>query len=154
VVAGPPPACDLDAERALIDALLEAISGGVVRSAHDCSDGGLAVALVECCIMNREEQYGVRVDLSHWPEIPTRALLFGEGQGRVVVSTAMPDTVASIAQKHGVAARLIGHVGSVGDAVQITTVSGRISASIARLDDIYHETLPRIMSTPVGTSVQ
>jgi phosphoribosylformylglycinamidine synthase len=152
VVAGPPPACDLSAERALIDALLEGIQGGVVRSAHDCSDGGLAVALAECCIMNREEQFGARIDLSHWGEIPDRALLFGEAQGRVVVSTSLPDTVISIAQKHGVPARLIGHVGAIGDAVQITTATSRIAAPIARLDDLYHETLPRIMSTPVGTS--
>jgi phosphoribosylformylglycinamidine synthase II len=154
IVAGPPPACNLDAERALIDALLESIQGGVIRSAHDCSDGGLAVALAECCIMNRESQVGARIDLSHWREIPTRALLFGEAQGRVVVSTAMPDTVAGIAKKHGVPARLIGHVGSAGDAVQITTASGRITATLAQLDEVYHETLPRIMSTPVGTSIQ
>jgi phosphoribosylformylglycinamidine synthase II len=154
VVAGPPPACDLEAERALIDALLEAIEGGVIRSAHDCSDGGLAVALAECCIMNRDDQRGARVDLTHWRQIPVRALLFGEAQGRIVVSTAMPDTVASIAHKHGVPARVIGQVGSAGDAVQITTAAGRIAASLAQLDDVYHETLPRIMSTPVGTSIQ
>jgi phosphoribosylformylglycinamidine synthase len=154
VVAGQPPACDLDAERSLIDALLEAIQRGVIRSAHDCSDGGLAVALAECCIMNREEQHGARIDLSHWRELPVRALLFGEAQGRVVVSTSMPDTVASIAQKHGVPARVIGHVGSASDAVQITTAGGRIAASLARLDEAYHETLPRIMSTPIGTSIQ
>jgi phosphoribosylformylglycinamidine synthase len=153
IVAGPPPACDLEGERALIDAVLEAIEGGVIRSAHDCSDGGLAVALAECCIMNREEQHGARIDLSHWRELPARAVLFGEAQGRVVVSTSMPDTVASIAKKHGVAARVIGHVGAVGEPVQITTAAGRIAASLARLDEVYHETLPQIMSTPVGTSI-
>jgi phosphoribosylformylglycinamidine synthase II len=153
IVAGPPPACDLEGERALIDTVLEAIQGGVIRSAHDCSDGGLAVALVECCIMNREEQHGARIDLSHWRELPARAVLFGEAQGRIVVSTSMPDTVASIAKKHGVPARAIGHVGAVGDPVQITTAGGRISASLASLDEVYHETLPRIMSTPVGTSI-
>ena len=152
MVAGPPPKCDLDAERALIDALLEAIEGGVVRSAHDCSDGGLAVALAECCVMNREEQFGARIDLSHWPEVPVRALLFGEAQARVVVSTPMPDTVARIAQKYGVPARVIGHVGSVGDALQITTAAGASSASLSKLDDVYHETLPTIMSTPVATN--
>jgi phosphoribosylformylglycinamidine synthase len=154
VVAGPPPACDLDAERALIDALLEAIQSGAVRSAHDCSDGGLAVALAECCIMNREDQHGARVDLSHWRGLSDRALLFGEAQGRVVVSTPTPDVVVGIAQKHGVPARVIGEVGSARDIVQITTASGRIAASLAQLDDVYHETLPRIMSTPVGASIQ
>jgi hypothetical protein len=65
----------------------------------------------------------------------------------------MPDTVASVANKHGVPARVIGHVGAVGDPVQITTAAGRIAASLARLDEVYHETLPQIMSTPVGTSI-
>jgi phosphoribosylformylglycinamidine synthase subunit PurL len=152
VVGGAPPVCDLDAERALIDALLEAIQGGLVHSAHDCSDGGLAVALAECCVMNREAQLGARIDLSHWRELPTRALLFGEAQGRVVVSTSMPDTVATIARKHRVPARVIGSVGAVGDPVQITTSTGRINAPLEKLDEAYHETISRIMSTPVGAS--
>jgi phosphoribosylformylglycinamidine synthase II len=152
VAAGPPPACDLGAERALIDALLEAIQGGVIHSAHDCSDGGLAVALAECCIMNREEEHGARIDLSHWPEISTRALLFGEAQARVVVSTSMPDTVATIARKHHVPARVIGSVGAVGDPLQITTSKERISTPLAKLDNAYHETLTKIMSTPVASS--
>ncbi len=153
VVGGAPPACDLDAERALIDALLEAIQGGLIHSAHDCSDGGLAVALAECCVMNREVQLGARIDLSHWREIPTRALLFGEAQGRVVVSTSMPDTVATIARKHRVPARVIGSVGAVGDPVQITTSSGRINTPLATLDEAYHETISRIMSTPVAGNI-
>src|SRR6185437_6701952 len=61
LVAGAPPACRPDEERALIDAVLEAIEGGVVDSAHDCSDGGLAVALAECCIMHRSMQLGATV---------------------------------------------------------------------------------------------
>jgi phosphoribosylformylglycinamidine synthase len=89
----------------LIDALLDAIQAGVVRSAHDCSDGGLAVALAECCIMDRGEQFGATVDLTHWKELPARALLFGEAQGRVIVSTSMPETVLSVARTHGADAR-------------------------------------------------
>jgi phosphoribosylformylglycinamidine synthase II len=150
VVAGAPPACDLDMERATIDALLEAIQGGTVRSAHDCSDGGLAVALAECCVMNRGEQRGARVDVSVWRELPTRALLFGEAQARIVVSTPMPDTVLTIAKQHGVPARVIGQVGGSSDPLQITVADGRVSVTLARLDDAYHESLPRIMSTPAG----
>src|ERR1041384_1168195 len=98
-VAGSPPACDLEAERALIEALLEGITGGVVASAHDCSDGGLAVALAECCVMDRAAQFGATLDLSRWKELPLRSLLFGETQGRAIVSTKMPDTMLSIAAK-------------------------------------------------------
>ncbi|MDB4876116.1 MAG: Phosphoribosylformylglycinamidine synthase 2 [Gemmatimonadetes bacterium] len=146
MVAGPPPACDLDGERALIDALVEAIQGGVVRSAHDCSDGGLAVALAECCIMDRGAQRGATVDLKHWRELPARALLFGEAQGRVVISTNMPDTVLSIAKNHGVPGRIIGQVGALDAPLHITTVANELSAPLAKLDEAYHEAIPRIMS--------
>ena len=145
-VAGAPPACDLDGERALVDALLEAIRGGVVRSAHDCSDGGLAVALAECCIMDRGAQLGATVDLRHWPELSTRALLFGEAQGRVVVSTPMPDTVLSIAGKLGVPGRIIGRVGAVGAPLHITMAAAELNGPLPKLDDAYHETISRIMS--------
>ncbi len=60
LVAGAPPRCDLEKERVLIEALLESITAGTVRSAHDCSDGGLAVALAECAIMNRARTCGAR----------------------------------------------------------------------------------------------
>src|SRR5437773_6664253 len=80
VVVGRPPQCDLKKERALIDALLEAITSGAVTSAHDCSDGGLAVALAECAVMHRARPMGADVDLSAWSTMPTRSLLFGETQ--------------------------------------------------------------------------
>ena len=76
--------------------------------------------------------------------------LMFECQGRVVVSTSMPDTVATIARKHRVPARVIGSVGAAGDPLQITTSSSAFSMSLETIDNAYHETLPRIMSTPVG----
>src|SRR5262249_1627586 len=88
VVAGSPPSCTVDDERELIGALLEAIERGVIRSAHDCSDGGLAVAIVECCIMDRADQRGAIVDVSHWPAIPDRAVLYREAQARRRVAHA------------------------------------------------------------------
>ncbi|MEP6493030.1 MAG: phosphoribosylformylglycinamidine synthase subunit PurL, partial [bacterium] len=152
IVAGSPPDCDLDGERALIDAVLDAIAAGVVRSAHDCSDGGLAVALAECCMMDRRGQYGATIDLSTWGKLPDRALLFGEAQGRVVVSTSMPDTVVAIAAKHGVPATTIGRVGSLGAPLQISTAKGKLVASIQKLDEAYHEAIPRIMSQAAPAS--
>jgi phosphoribosylformylglycinamidine synthase II len=151
-VAGPPPSCDLDGERALVEALLEAIQGGVVRSAHDCADGGLAVALAECCTMDREAQRGATVDLAHWRDIPARALLFGEAQGRVVISSTMPDTVLSIARKHGVPGRIVGQVGALGAPLHITTGTAELTAALAALDEAYHEAIPRIMSQAAATS--
>jgi phosphoribosylformylglycinamidine synthase len=145
-VGGAPPAVDLDAERSLIDALLEGIRGGVVRSAHDCADGGLAVALAECCIMDREAQRGATINLEHWRELPDRALLYGEAQGRAIVSTDMPDTVLGIAKSHGVPARIIGRVGALGAPLHITTAGAELIAPLARLDEAYHEAIPRLMA--------
>jgi phosphoribosylformylglycinamidine synthase II len=146
VVAGSVPSLDLRAERALIDVLLESIAAGLVRSAHDCSEGGLAVALAECCIMNRELERGASVDLSAWAALPERSLLFGEAQGRVIVTTSMPDTLLRVAGNRDVPARVIGQVGAVGAPLQITTGRSRIVAPLARLDEAYYEAIPRLMS--------
>ncbi|MFS8087296.1 MAG: phosphoribosylformylglycinamidine synthase subunit PurL, partial [Acidobacteriota bacterium] len=110
VVAGAPPACDLPSERAAIDALLECIHADHVSSAHDCSDGGLAVALAECCIADRNHLLGADVKLEPPPGVSTRAGLFGEAQGRYVISTSNLDAVLSIARSHGVPANSIGSV--------------------------------------------
>jgi phosphoribosylformylglycinamidine synthase len=152
VVAGSPPPCDLDAERALIALLLEACQGGVARSAHDVADGGLAVALAECCIMDRGARHGAAIDLTPWSELPTRALLFGEAQARAIVTTTMPDTLLGLARKHGVPARVIGQVGTGAEPLQIKTAAGTISVDLARLDDAYHEAIPKIMNQSALTT--
>jgi len=145
IVAGAPPACDLAKERALIEALLDAISMGAVHSAHDCSDGGLAVALAECAIMNRLRPMGAEIDLSTWSSLPLRALLFGEAQGRVVVSTADASAVLAAAKRHGVPAHRIGWVRE-SDSLQIRVASSVITAPLTPLIDAYHESIPRRMS--------
>ncbi len=160
IVAGAPPACDLETERRLIDALLDPIAGGAVRSAHDCSDGGLAVALAECAIMDREHPFAARVDLAAWIGLPLRALLFGEAQGRVIVSTGDPDRVLEVARRHGVPARSIGIVHD-GPNLEITAGDRQLTVPLARLADAYFESIPRIMSraasavsdSPVTTAV-
>src|SRR3970040_2490277 len=123
VVAGSPPACDLQAERRLIEALLEALADGTVASAHDCSDGGLAVALAECCVMNEDAPRGATVDLGKWSALQLRALFFGEAHGRVIVSTPDPAAVLAIAGRHGVPGAEIGTVGGV-DGSLVFTVGG------------------------------
>jgi phosphoribosylformylglycinamidine synthase len=146
VVAGRPPRCDLAGERALTDALLEAIRGGAVRSAHDCADGGLAVALAECVMMDRAHQTSATIDLSSWSALPRRALLFGEAQGRVIVSTSDAAAVHAAAARHGVKATTIGKVTSAASPLTIELGGSRIRSSVAPLAEAYHEAIPRIMS--------
>jgi phosphoribosylformylglycinamidine synthase len=142
---GEPPVCDPSRERALIEALLESIRSGVVRSAHDCSDGGLAVALAECAMADRERMFGFTVDLSVWATLPHRALLFGEAHARVVVSTADSAAIVGIAQRHGVPARVIGKVTTADVGAQFTISDDTFSAPIAWLAKAFHESIPLAM---------
>jgi phosphoribosylformylglycinamidine synthase II len=144
LVAGAPPRCNLAGEKALIETLLSAIRAGAVRSAHDCADGGLAVALAECCMMERGQPTGAMVDLSAWKSLPERALLFGEAQGRVVVSTPDAEALLATATRHGVRASVIGTVRDNGS-LDITIGARHIVAPVARLTDAWHEAIPRIM---------
>jgi phosphoribosylformylglycinamidine synthase subunit PurL len=142
---GEPPICDPSRERALIEALLESIRSGAVRSAHDCSDGGLAVALAECAMADRERMFGFAVDLSAWATLPHRALLFGEAHARVIVSTADADAIVQIAQRHGVPARVIGTVTTTDGGAQFTISDDTFSAPIAWLAKAFHEAIPLAM---------
>ena len=145
VTAGAPPACDLARERALIDALLEAIAAGHVTNAHDCSEGGLAVALAECCVGDRDAMHGAEVDLGAWQALPLRALLFGEAQGRVVLGTPAPDAVIAIARRHGVPAARIGTVRAAPE-LAVAVGARRIAAPLDRLARAFHDAIPRMMS--------
>ncbi|MDF1501518.1 phosphoribosylformylglycinamidine synthase subunit PurL [Roseisolibacter sp. H3M3-2] len=152
LAAGAPPRVDLDAERRLIDALLDAIAGGHVASAHDCSDGGLAVALAECAVGDEERWLGADVDLSAWDALPRRALLFGEAQGRVVVSTAAPDAVVATAARLAYAARVVGAVAADAHGVPVTAAGGRFTAALAALADADGGAIPRLMERAASAS--
>jgi phosphoribosylformylglycinamidine synthase len=145
-VAGYPPSCEPDTERRLIDALLEAIGGGHVSSAHDCSEGGLAVTLAECCMIDPDSPFGAFIDLSAWSQLPRRALLFGEAQARVVVSTSDKDAVLAVAQRRGVPARVIGVVGRPEDVFALRIGDREWRMPLARLSDAYFGAIPAMMS--------
>jgi phosphoribosylformylglycinamidine synthase II len=148
IVAGQPPRCDLEAERAAIEALLEAIASGAVSSAHDCSDGGLAVALAESCIANPDFQTGVDVDATRVTGIPIRSVLFGETQARYVLSSATPELVEQIMQRHGVPVARIGVVTERSRGLTIRCDGRTLESDIDSLSDAWHNAIPRIMSAP------
>ncbi|HKS05225.1 MAG TPA: phosphoribosylformylglycinamidine synthase subunit PurL [Gemmatimonadaceae bacterium] len=151
-VAGAPPRCDLARERAVIETLLAAIKAGHVRSAHDVSDGGLAVALAECALGDEERQFGLTVDLSAWAHLSARALLFGEAQARVVVSTESPDAVLALAAHWGVPARRIGTVTPADDGITMRLGTREMRAPASRLARAYHESIPARMRAPAPAS--
>ena len=146
VVAGAPPACDLQAEKRLVDLLVSCAADGLTVSAHDCSDGGLAVALAECCIMDRDAFAGATVDLSRWSALPLRALLFGEAQGRVVVTTQDAAAVIGRATAHGVPAAVVGRVETERASLRLTVGARTIDAPLSRLAAAWHDAIPAIMT--------
>ncbi|HEY8483866.1 MAG TPA: phosphoribosylformylglycinamidine synthase subunit PurL [Longimicrobiales bacterium] len=155
-VAGDAPAVDLDAEKALQEAMLELAQKGLVRSAHDCSEGGLAVCLAECAIADPERLLGAEVELDD--DLAVAALLFGEAQGRIVVSCVPErvEEVLEVARRHGVPARRIGRVGEVGGRFVVRTASGAtIDAAASELAEVYYTAIPRFMEQhPATVEVQ
>ncbi|HXX64234.1 MAG TPA: phosphoribosylformylglycinamidine synthase subunit PurL [Bacteroidota bacterium] len=118
LTSGDAPELNLDDEKKLYEVLIEAAEKSLLQSAHDCSEGGLAVALAECCIVTEGRKVGAQVDL---PADGMRQdfVLFGEDQSRAVVSArpANGHKILEIARRRGIAAAVIGRVG--GDALAI-----------------------------------
>jgi len=148
VVAGAPPEVDLLAERRLQQAVLTMIQAGRIESAHDCADGGLACTLAESCLGDGTGGFGVDVKLDD--PLPPVSVLFGEAQGRVVVSCATDDAdaVLATARDHGVTAQRIGTVGAAGGALRIEAADATLHADAAAMSDAYFGAIPRIMDAP------
>ena len=138
-VVGEPVGIDLDAEVALQQAMMELSAAHVLRSAHDVSDGGLAVCLAESCISG-----GIGATL-RLPEsdVPAAAALLAEEPSRIVVSIAVEhrDAVKSICAKHGVPFTALGAVG--GDRL---VVEGCLDVGVADLAEAHRNALDPIVS--------
>jgi len=146
IVAGAPPAIDLPAEKRLIDCLVTLAQAGTLQSAHDISDGGLAVTLAESCFAANELGAHINVD----GETPAEHALFGERGARAVVS-ARPEQVAAIlvtARQYQVGARPIGKV--TRDNTLRIEYKGRavIAASVPALRDVWDHSLERNLKIP------
>jgi phosphoribosylformylglycinamidine synthase subunit PurL len=117
---GVPPALDLRRERALQWLLAEAVAAGLLQSAQDCSDGGVAVALAECAF----ETGGIGAEVDLPAAGSPIATLFGESASRAMVSAtpAASERLIELARELGVPARLIGKTG--GSRLRIT-IDGR-----------------------------
>jgi phosphoribosylformylglycinamidine synthase len=138
---GRAPALDLDAEARLQKLVLGLARARLLRSAHDVSDGGLAVCLAECCTV-AQERYGARIQLASPPALAAQAsgkvealaTLFGEAPSRIVVSSsaAAVDRVLQLAAAAGVPAMRIGETG--GDVLAISASPlGSLSVPVAEL---------------------
>ena len=101
---GLPPALDMDYEKRVQQAIREIVAAGLAESAHDLSDGGLAVALAEASFGPAAIGARIAIPAGTRPDF----LLFHEGPSRILISTAQPDDVMKIAAKYKVEAAEIG----------------------------------------------
>jgi phosphoribosylformylglycinamidine synthase subunit PurL len=132
LVRGVPPAIDLEAERALQELLVTLANERLIRSAHDCADGGLAVAVAECCFDTDEIGADIALEVhevSPDPAVNRVAALFGESATRVVLSAAEGDVsqILMRATASGVPARVVGRTG--GNLLRIG-VNGNIAVDL------------------------
>ncbi len=150
-VGGRPAPVDLDAERRLQLFLVSAARGELLRSAHDCSEGGLAVTLAEAAIGGpyATASLGATLDLAGYAEgLPLDGLLFGEDGARAVVSCA-PDAVAgllTLAAERGVPAFRAGAVGAPDGRLELEAGGKPLGWDTRALRRIYFEAIPRRMA--------
>ncbi len=147
VEAGRPPSLDLGREKAVQATVRRAVREGLLASAHDCSDGGLAVALAECCMMAEPPPGGgappwigaaVRVPFPARKDL----VLFGEDASRVVVSLSHRDLgrLEAIAREEGAPLVQLGAVG--GDRLEIQAA---LSVPVADLARAWRGAIPRLL---------
>src|SRR6266508_1029865 len=142
---GPPPCVDLDLEINMQKVVRDLIRAGLVKSAHDCSEGGLAVALAACCF-NPEKLFGVEIGLIAG-DTPATRLLFNESQSRIVISVA-PENLQktiSIFQEEQIPFQQLGRVG--GNQLRIRVGSEEFSWLIADLHDDWWNAIRRAVES-------
>jgi phosphoribosylformylglycinamidine synthase len=141
---------DLAEERRLVDYLVAGAERGLFHSAHDCSQGGLGVALAEIAMGGAYEEtgFGLEIDLTAYGlRLTADELLFSESHGRAVITCA-PEraaAVAALAQELGVAAQTIGTVGERGGALRVRLRDATVEHPVDRLRQVYFTALPRRM---------
>ena len=148
---GLPPRVDLEAAQTLHATLLGLIYTGSVKSAHDCSEGGLAVCVAESCITQQIARetprlIGATVDLSAFTDTRLDALLFGETQSRVIITCKPLDATKVIerAKLMGVPAARVGTVG--GEVLTVKTAGGEFTAPVSELHDAWWNAIARAMA--------
>jgi phosphoribosylformylglycinamidine synthase subunit PurL len=153
---GPPPHIDLAHEINIQNAVRDLIRAGLIKSAHDCSEGGLAVALAECCF-NPDNLLGAHVDLNNCrgsragctgdTPATTDEVLFNESQSRIVISVApenLGKTMLTLRER-GIPVRHLGQVG--GDELSIRVEEETLCWPIADLYDDWWNAIRRAVES-------
>jgi phosphoribosylformylglycinamidine synthase len=152
MVKGQPPRLDLDRERKLIGLVTRAAASGLLRSAHDCSEGGIAVTLAECAFDTGG--VGLTVDLPRascataFSPADVTATLFGESASQIVVSVRPDDrvTLIQMAADAGVPAQLVGRTGGS----RLTMLVGgqpAVDCGVAEAEQIWSRAVERYFAS-------
>jgi len=141
LVTGNCPEINLEVEKKTQQTVLQAIRNGWIKSAHDVSDGGLAVALAECCIVNEEHPIGATVQTNQNNLLP-EYFLFSESQSRFLLSidAAYQEEVETLFKESSIDISSIGRIG--GDSLKI---NDWIDLPLQTLQHIYYQTIPELM---------
>jgi phosphoribosylformylglycinamidine synthase II len=141
-VWGLPPELDMDYEKRVQAAMREIAAAALAESAHDLSDGGLAVAAAECSF--GPAGVGARLDLD--ADMRPEYLLFHEGPSRILLSTAQPEQVQAIAARHGVEAPRIGDTIEEGLVIR-SRGTVHVDLNVERLKRLWSDALEKALRT-------
>ncbi len=141
---GPLPEFSLEKEKQVQDAVATAIRAGIIQSAHDCSEGGLAVALAECCISG-EHHLGAQIDLLK-PSGRFDDLLFNEAPSRVIVSisSGKEKVLEKICKSVGVELYRLGRVGGLNLTIKVKGKT-KLSVPVTRLHKVWHHSIAKAL---------
>ena len=141
-VAGYSPKLNLPVEKLLHDSVLSLIKSKLIKSAHDVSEGGIAVCLAECCIMNEEKIIGAKVD------VPVKSRkdfsLFSESQSRIVVSVSQ-DKKTEFEEVLKKLKQPFTKIGTTGGST--LEINEEIEIELTNIVDTYYKTISRIMGS-------
>ena len=141
-VAGDSPQLNLEAEKKMQDNLLSLIGKGLIKSAHDISEGGIICAIAECCIMDEENLIGAEINI--FVKSRNDFSFFSESQSRVIVSVneQSKDEFEQTLKSKDQAYYLLGRTGGTK-----LNVNNLIQVDINKLADLYFNTISDIMNS-------
>jgi phosphoribosylformylglycinamidine synthase subunit PurL len=140
--AGRPPRLDIERELAVQNAVRDLIRAGLVRSAHDCSEGGLAVAIAESCF-NPERLLGAKIEIDSGAQREAATALFNESQSRIVISCGSADAEKVLA---ALKSKSVPHQ-KLGEVAADTLSINEFSWSIAEIHDDWFNAIRRAVES-------
>lgn len=140
IVAGRPPILDFEREIRVQKTCRTGISRGLINSAHDISDGGLAIALAECCLARPDGLLGASVVLER--EGREDEVLFGESASSIIVTVSEDnvETLQQIAKEYSIPASIIGRVGG-----RMLAINDWVTVDLADLNSLWHKSIPELV---------